>query len=356
VDSAPAAKRVALLLPSLKFGGAERVALNLAYALQDAGVGVEFLLMSHEGEFLEEALRSFKVVDLGCNRTWKLPLRLLSYLRKSRTEALISSFWKLNLCACVAKVLYPGFRLLLWEHSMVSKSKNSPTALYGPSASFAYRFADRVVCVSHGVRRDIAAITIGLERKLVVIFNPIRPPTAAVQEMGLLAEQNRIVWVGRMIPAKNPGLLLEAFALLAQDTNASLVYVGEGPERFPLEVRARELGLSDRVTFTGFQADPYQSIVTSRLLVLSSDHEGFGNVLVEALYCGLRVVSTDCGGGVREILQNRYGTIVPLGDAMAMAAAISSETSMRIDGHSQRAGAQRFLPEAAARQFMEMMQ
>lgn len=345
-----------MLLPSLKFGGAERVALNLAYALQDAGMEVDFLLMSHEGEFLQEAQRRFKVVDLGCNRTWKLPLRLLSYLRKSRTEVLISSFWKLNLCACLVKALHPGFRLLLWEHSMVSKSKNSPKALYRPSASIAYRFADRVVCVSNGVRRDIAAITIGLERKLVVIFNPIRPPTVAVQEMGRLAEQNRIVWVGRMTPAKNPGLLLEAFALLAQDSAVSLVYVGEGPERLPLEAYARELGLSDRVTFAGFQADPYQWIATSRLLVLSSDHEGFGNVLVEALYCGLRVVSTDCGEGIREILQNRYGTIVPVGDATAMASAICTELEGRVEGHSQRVGAQRFLPEAVARQFMERIQ
>lgn len=352
-DDAP--KRVAILLPSLDFGGAERVALTLARSLNEAGYRIEFLLMNRQGRFLEEAQRQFTVVDLACRRTWQLPLRLLSYLRSARPHVLISSFWKLNLCACVAKAFHRDVLLFLWEHSMVSKSKNSPRALFAPSASIAYQFSDRVVCVSNGVKRDIADLTFCLEGKLTVIFNPIEPPSPEHFEACSTGDPKRIVWVGRMTSNKNPCLLLEAFALVAQEVDASLAYVGDGPERGALEARALELGLSDRVTFAGYEADPYRWIMSSRLLVVSSDHEGFGNVLVEALHCGLRVVATDCGLGVREILDGRYGTIVPVGNAQAMAVAILQELESTAPRSAQMEGAKRFLPQFVARQFLEIM-
>jgi glycosyltransferase involved in cell wall biosynthesis len=350
-----AGKRVAILLPSLDFGGAERVALTLATSLQDSGCEVDFLVMRSQGRFLEEARSRFTVVDLACHRTWQLPIRLLSYLRKTRPHVLISSFWKLNLCSCLAKAFHRDVRLLLWEHSMASKSRNSPPLLYFPSASIAYRLSDRVICVSDGVRRDIAGMTLGLQDRLTVIFNPIAAPPALRMEARPVGDVRRIVWVGRMMRNKNPRLLLEAFALVARDSDALLTYVGDGPERGSLEARTIELGLAGRVTFTGYEADPYRWILASDLLVVSSDHEGFGNVLVEALHCGLRVVSTDCGAGVHEILEGRYGTIVPVGDRDAMAAAIREELSLEPVRSVQMEGARRFAPDVIARQFVEAM-
>lgn len=355
MDSAFVPKRVAILLPSLKFGGAERVAISLASALQDMGMEVSFLLMSHEGEFLHEAGARFDVVNLRCDKTWKLPFRLLAHFRRSRTDVLLSSFWKLNLCACIAKLLRPSLRLLLWEHSPISKSPNSPAALFAPTASLAYRCADVVVCVSSGVRDDIVQHSIGLRRRLAVVFNPIQPPPPGLVERGDGGIENWIAWVGRMTPAKNPGLLLEAFARLAATREVSLLYIGDGGERAELERRAAELGLLQRVEFAGFQADPYPLLVRCRLLVVSSDHEGFGNVLVEGLYCGLRVVSTDCGAGVHEILEGRHGTIVPVGDAAALADAICLELDAPVDRAAQQEATRRFLPSVVARRFAELM-
>lgn len=106
---------VALLLPSLKFGGAERVAVNLARALSALGVTVDMLLMSHQGEFLAEAERYCQVVDLQCDRTYKLPGKLLSYFQMRHPDVLLSSFWKLNLCACLARLLHWRTKVLLWN-------------------------------------------------------------------------------------------------------------------------------------------------------------------------------------------------------------------------------------------------
>ena len=102
--------------------------------------------------------------------------------------------------------------------------------------------------------------------------------------------------------------------------------MGEGHLRDQLEKRCRALGLEQRVSFLGYLPEPYVEIGSSDLLVLSSDREGFGNVIVEAMLCGLRVVSTDCGGGIHDILlDDRYGTIVPPNDAFALARAIENE-------------------------------
>lgn len=346
-------KKIAFLLPSLKFGGAERVAVNLAKAFRGEGIQIDVLLMSFEGEFLSEAERNFNVVDLKCNKTYKLPGRLFSYLVANRPDVLISSFWKLNLPACVARLIYPWFKLILWEHGMPSKSSNSPTWLYTLSASLFYQVSTIVVAVSSGVLKDISGITLGLRRKMVVIFNPIKPPPAHLIMQTTHHIRKRVVWVGRLENDKNPGLMLEAFSIVANGNDAHLAFVGDGHLREQLEKRCEILGLGQRVRFLGYLSDPYVEIAASDLLVLSSDQEGFGNVIVEGMFCGLRVVSTDCGAGIHDILlDNRYGTIVPCNDPATLAQAIERELLATHDAQEQINGAQRFLPMTIAEQFL----
>jgi Glycosyltransferase len=347
--------RIAFLLSSLKFGGGERVALNLAHAFKARGIRVDFLLMSAEGEFLAEARQYFTVVDLDCDRTWKLPGKLAAYLWRERPEGLIASFWKLNLCACLARFAYPPLRLALWEHSPPSRSQNSPTVLYAITASLLYRVATRVVTVSTGVHEDIRRITLGLGDKLTVIFNAI-PPPARVANPPRSSRKKTIIWVGRLDAPKNPGLMLDAFARLPPDQNAVLEFVGDGPLRPVLEARAVALGLLDRVRFLGYQAHPYALMQAAELLVLTSDREGLPTVLVEALYRGLPLVSTGCGGGVHDILgDNAYGMIVPVGDTAALVQAIVHALRSPPDANHQRQGAQRFRPDVIAGQFLAAM-
>lgn len=344
--------RIAFVLSSLKFGGGERVVLNLASALQAEGYAIDILLMSREGEFLAEAEALYHVIDLQCDRTWKLPLRLAAYLRHVRPLALISSFWKLNVCACVARCAYPSVKLVVWEHSPPSKSRNSPTWLYAFSASTLYRAANGVVAVSSGVAADVQGITWGLRNRIRTIWNPIPAPKAPVLPH---SRGHKIVWVGRLQDPKNPGLMLKAFAMLPAAGGYSLAYVGDGPMLAELQARAKTLGLDDRVKFLGFQKDPSPFIANADLLVLSSDREGFGNVLVEALHAGLRAVSTDCGAGVHDILAGKYGTIVPVDDPASLAAAIRQELSANHDPRIQRAAAKRFEPQVIAAQFLQVL-
>lgn len=354
----PIPQKIAFLLPSLKFGGAERVALNLAKALKDTGIQVDILLMSKEGEFLAEAEKHFKVVNLRCNKTYKLPGKLLVYMIKYRPYALISSFWKLNLCACWVRMAFPVFRLLLWEHSLPSHSANHSIWLYSITSSIFYQFATKIIVVSKGVYHDIHNVTLGLRRLMVVIYNAITPPRPEYLDM--CAESNHygavIITVGRLEPVKNQALILEAFALLPEHLRATLIIVGDGSLRGDLENLSQQVGISERVTFLGYHPNPYQFLVNADLFVVSSNHEGLGNVIIEALYCGLPVVSTDCGEGVREILlDGQYGTIVPPGDKFALAKGMQTVLKTQHSEQDQKKGARRFLPSIIAQKFLASM-
>jgi glycosyltransferase involved in cell wall biosynthesis len=332
------------------------VALGLAKALGDTGATVEFLLMSKEGELLSEAEKNFTVIDLKCDRTYKLPLRLLAHFIRRRPDVLISSYWKLNLCSCLARMLFPTVGLLLWEHSQPSRSPNSPKWLYAISASVLYRFANKVVAVSTAVYRDVDQWTRGLHGRLITIFNPIQPPEPQLLLRRKPARVGQLIWVGRLDVRKNPALALEAFAIVSRACNATLVFVGDGPLRPELEQRCDALDLNTRVRFLGYLANPYEAIAASDLLLLSSDNEGLPSVIVEAMYCGLRVVSTDCGAGVSDILlENVYGTIVKSNDRFALAKGIETELNSQGSAQFQIDGAQRFLPHLAAQQFLRAM-
>jgi glycosyltransferase involved in cell wall biosynthesis len=138
-------------------------------------------------------------------------------------------------------------------------------------------------------------------------------------------ENDLVVCIGRLSAEKGQHTLLRALALLPPDRHWRLAIIGEGPDRAALEAFAQANGLAQRIQFTGQVADPFVWMRKARVAVCSSIYEGLGNTIIEALACGTPVVSTDCPYGPREILQDgRYGTLTPVGDPVAMAAAIAA--------------------------------
>jgi glycosyltransferase involved in cell wall biosynthesis len=229
-----------------------------------------------------------------------------------------------------------GTRVMLTEHSTLSRRiadkgrKGAKWRELPPLVGWVYRQAEAIVAVSQGVADDLSA-TAGLPRERITsIYNPVVTPglaalAAAPAPHPWLEDGGPpvIVAAGRMVPEKNFPLLIEAFARLRRTRLARLQILGEGEQRGELEALASQLGIAADVALPGFVANPYAAFARAALFVLSSDYEGLGNVVIEALACGCPVVSTDCPSGPAEILDNgRYGELVPVGDAAALSAAM----------------------------------
>jgi glycosyltransferase involved in cell wall biosynthesis len=121
---------------------------------------------------------------------------------------------------------------------------------------------------------------------------------------------------------KNHALLLRSFARM-QRGDEQLLILGEGPLRSDLERLATDLGIADRVAMPGFKVDPWPYLASAELFALSSDYEGYPLALAEAMHAGLKIVSTDCVSGPSEMLdRGRFGSLVPVGDEQALAAAM----------------------------------
>jgi glycosyltransferase involved in cell wall biosynthesis len=162
----------------------------------------------------------------------------------------------------------------------------------------------KVIAISAGVGRDLVDVVGARPSCLEVIHNPFD-----VAEIRRLAAEScpfegkdYLVSVGRFTRQKRHDRLLGAFARSEYGGRLVLVGTGTGEQTRQVAGRVRELGLSERVDLVGFHENPYPFMKHARALILSSDFEGFGNVLVEALICGTPAVSTRCPHGPDEIL------------------------------------------------------
>lgn len=359
--------KISILLPNLIGGGAERVNLDLAHEFARQGHAVEFVLMQARGVFLQEARDSFPVVDLATPRARNLPLPLARYLRRHRPDALLDAMWPLTVIApVVARLSGHRCKVLVSEHNTLSiqySAKRQHDRLdLRVSTAVGYRLADCRVGVSAGVVLDIAALSGLAADAFSVVHNPVPPrpdPDAGALRMAealwSCPAGARIVTVGSMKAQKNHPLLLRAFAQL-RNPDARLMFVGDGAGRDVLLALSDELGVRDRVVFAGFQPDPSPFYRTADLFVLSSDYEGFGNVIVEALASGTPVVSTDCLSGPREILEGgRFGYLVPVGDEQALARAMDDALAGHVDRNALRRRAGEFAPNIAARKYLGLI-
>ena len=322
--------RLAILLPDMRSGGAERVALTLSGKLAQRGHELDLVLMSGGGELLGLLPPGIGVFDLGADRIRRSIRPLAHYLQQRSPDALLAAMWPLTLVPLLARLLAGvPTRIVVSDHTMLSKEYAGRglfhRLLLRASIALGYPLADARVAVSEGVADEMARLG-GLDRRSIeVIFNPVfLDPNArrpAPPDWG--GKGPRILTVGSMKSAKNHQLLLKAFARMDPNLNARLMIVGDGPMRPALERLRDELGIGHRVCLPGSTIDPSPYYASADLFVLSSDHEGYPLVLAEAMLHGLRIVSTDCEFGPREILDGgKYGRLVRPGAAAELALAM----------------------------------
>jgi len=326
---------IALLVPTLDGGGAQRVMINLANEFSAIGVDVWFLTRN-EGDYLGLVSPSVKIYNLPFKKFAFNLFSIAKFLAVYRPTTMMSTLDSANILAPFAKILsLSSTKIVVREANTLDRfGENNITfrkylALW--KMRFSYRLSDKIIANSDDTKDDLYRYRVINPKKIVeVIANPVFSESI-VEKGDMLSSHpwvtnrdNYILSVGRLHPAKDHESLIRAVALLNEAGNdIKLIILGEGQERDRLYSLARGLGIENNLDMPGFQENPYPFYKNASMFCLTSRWEGFGNVLVEALAFGLPVISTDCPGGPKMILGGgRYGLLVPVGNVLEVSSAI----------------------------------
>jgi glycosyltransferase involved in cell wall biosynthesis len=359
--------RVSIYMNDLAGGGVERMRLQLIDELRSRGVDVTLLLHSGEGQLRKLVPKDLRVVAFDTHRTLMDLVPLIRHLRRERPDVLISSLDHNNVVAGLAGVLsMTQTPVVICQHNSLSSEAETLGWKYQVIPR-CYRllapFLRGIVAVSDGVAKDMAKVCGLAPDRVTVIYNPVinlsfRAAMAAPVEHPWFTTREGPVFVtaGRLVPQKDQATLLRALAIARKRINARLIILGTGPLQASLEKTASDLGIRDAVDFLGFKENPLPYYREADAFVLSSNFEGLGNVLIEALGCGTPVITTDCPYGPAEIVQNgRFGILVPVGDSDAFGEAMASEGWRRWTPDQLKETTDRFRVEDIATQYLATM-
>ena len=326
---------IAIFLRCLYSGGAERVLLNLARGFVQQGLKVDMVLAASSGAILKQLPSEIRLIDLKAESKIAILPRLVEYLRAENPTSMLSALhYPCEIALLAKRIARVSTKIVVSEHNHLSlEAKRIPqlsVRLTPLAARLLYPLADGIVSVSQGVAEDLAKVTNLPKQRIDLIYNPVITPELFVKAREKVnhpwfqpEEPPVILAVGRLHQQKDYPTLLRAFVRVRQVRRCRLVILGEGPEKDNLNNLINELGIQKDVRMLGFVDNPYAYMANSRVFVLSSAWEGFGNVIAEALAVGTPVVSTNCKSGPAEILGNgKYGELIPVADPKAMAEAI----------------------------------
>lgn len=360
-------EKVALFVPSLGGGGAERVMVLLANGLADAGYEVDLVVVNAHGSHREALSAQVRLMDLHKPRVLAAMPGLIAYLRREKPRVMISALDYANVVALLAtRLACVSTKLIITEHSTLSiaseKDFRGRGRLLPTLMQLTYPWADQILAVSQGVADDLANKLNIKRSKIAVAYNPV-----VTEQLSMLAAQE-VQWpwprvegipfilaTGRLAAAKDFSTLLKAFSILRKKRSAKLLILGEGEERGMLEQKIAQYELGEDVALPGFVSNPYAWMASADLFVMSSRWEGLPTVLIEAMACGAPIVSTDCPSGPAEILENgKWGRLVAVGDGAALAEAMDASI-LDADRHPGLARAQDFSVKKSVLKYMQFI-
>jgi glycosyltransferase involved in cell wall biosynthesis len=360
--------RLAVVTLAFGGGGPERDTVLLCNALAAKGVRVTILALRVEGPLRSLVDPAVHVVIVPGHRMRYAVPGLRRVIRTLAPSIVISSgIPSLNLATLVAvRTLPRGQRpkVVLREAAVPSMARHDPSRsnrIAYRIMRHLYRHADHIITFTDQASRELVQ-DFSVPEKIISVIHPnaVIPPSMVARmsqwdgETG--RERDLIVCVGRLSREKDQRTLLRAMTLMPPERSWRLAIVGDGPERAGLEAFAHSHDLADRTAFVGYVADPFAWMMRARVVVISSLYEGLSCVIIEALACGTPVVSTDCPHGPREILEGgRYGTLIPVGNPVAMATAIEAALDHIPDRSFLMRRGFEYTAERAAARFLEIL-
>lgn len=324
--------RILFVIPSLYGGGAERVVVNLCNGLCVNNETYLHTAFENKGNKYVDLLSS-KVNRINSAKITVKSIR--SAIVKYQPDIVLSTLPVADIRVAVASCLLP--RALRKKTVFVKRDATIllKKALHGDLKSkvlhwlskHSYRWFDFYVANSNDTKESILQYTNTQKDRIKVIGNPV---IEVIPQENLSSQAPSpfgfpyILAVGRLVIQKRFNLLIDAFNLLKDHHDVHLVILGEGPLEKELNQQVETLGLSDKVHLVGFKKETSKYYEHAKCYVMSSSIEGFGNVLIEALFHGVPVVSTMCKGGPIDILSNGEFGIITKASSFDLAEGISS--------------------------------
>lgn len=298
--------RITIFLPSFEGGGAERVMIQVANSLASRDVAVDCVVANGSGIYRNEVHDKITIYDLKQPRVFKSIIPLARYFRKRRPTCCLSTIMHCNVACIAAKILsLTSVNIVVRESCLVELSNGKPLenglSLIPKIAGWLYPYANSVICVSSGMKRQLLEVLdLPDNHNVDVINNPIdRKALEALsreQHETLFDEKKRVlrlISVGRLSPEKNYSMLFVAISNLTDILEVELVILGEGKYRTKLQVELENLGLTDKVKMPGFYENPFPHICDADIFILSSKSEGMPNSLIQAMFLGKKSICTE---------------------------------------------------------------
>ena len=331
---------ISVVIGSMRIGGAERATMHLINGLSKKGLKVDLVLLFKAGDFLDSIDPNINIVNLNKRKASQGIGAFRKYLKQNNPEKLFVVQNHIQLMVLIAAKLtgWKG-KIILNEQSTFSRNLiGFKGSIQQKLSKLLFPGADSITAVSEGVAADLKRNFPGMKAKISVIPNAVitehlyKVKDKPVSHPYFNTGNPVFISAGRFIKSKNFDLLIKAFKVYNKDNMARLIILGDGEERHHLKRLVAALNMTDMVSFPGFVPDPCSYFSKADLFISSSDYEGLPGVIIEALACGCKVVSTDCDNGPAEILQNgKFGFLCPVGNVNYMAEAIDLAVNSKVD-------------------------
>lgn len=328
-------ENILIIIDKISNGGAQRAAVNLAN-----GLSKSYNVILATFEIKEDNYEcSSKIINLNCGKTNNKISKVYNMLKRIHKIRKIKR--ENNITHSISFLTVPNFINIctkLNDKTIVSirneMSKIEKSFIEKQMNKISCKKADIVVPVSKYVLYDQQINYKTNPKKMKVIYNFYdqeyinkRKEEEIKEELAKKIIGSKIVLtIGRLEEQKGQWHLIRAFSKVVKEIpNAKLIILGEGSLKKYFYELIKELNLEENVYIIDFDSNPYKYMNVSELFVLSSLYEGMPNVVLEAMTCGLPIISTDCNGGPREILapntnlkkktnsigNEEYGILVP---------------------------------------------
>jgi glycosyltransferase involved in cell wall biosynthesis len=314
---------VVFIINSMGQGGAQRSVFVLSKEMADRGLQVSILTtdpIPSEYSFPSNVkLYPLFPLNFGNNIFTKVALfpyillKIIVFLRRKRPKYCCSLLTRSNIFLILSKPFLRKMKIVISERNVTSNiySSGLSSRIMRAIIKITYNYSDKVICISKAVKMDLKFFGVD-EGKLKVIYNPV---FIEKQEKSQKNNQFTFVCVSRLIKLKDVSTIIRAFALLCKNREARLVVIGDGPEYARLNQEAEDLGILYKVSFLGWIHNVNYEMKKCHVFISASEHEGFGNVIIEAMSCSLPVISSRCPGGPVEILEHgKYGELFSIGN------------------------------------------